>query len=272
MVKPRVELQTVFRGSLYKTTLCEYFVYGTCAKGDRCGHAHGEEELTERPNLKGTSLCKNFNNGTCAKGYSCEFAHGLKDLTSTNAFFKTKMCRAAGKCKITHCRYAHSLSELRETTGHNDSTSEGSAPEQIHRRYVVPKSNSQYRTISTEYYRVSSTEPNHACHLNTLVSRDVYQYYDDRVQYPYYVHHMIPLSQHHYPQSMMPGPPHYFAPSMVPPPYYRTAWSRKRRLSDAASTTSSTSASLKANFQETSAFKWLSQETAKKVHKKKTPQ
>jgi len=107
------EAQYVVQESLTKTTMCYFFERGQCSKGDRCTHAHTSDQLNRRPDLKKTSLCKAFAQGNCFKD-NCQYAHGPKELQGTMTFFKTKMCRAAMKCKLgNHCRYAHSLSDMR---------------------------------------------------------------------------------------------------------------------------------------------------------------
>lgn len=53
----------------YKTELCKYFNNGKCNKGDKCLHAHGEDELR----------CKFYSQGNCRKGDECKFIHEKRE-------------------------------------------------------------------------------------------------------------------------------------------------------------------------------------------------
>jgi len=126
MVRTKIlsEAQHVVQDSLSKTTMCYFFERGQCSKGDMCTHAHSINQLSQRPDLKKTSLCEAFAQGKCYKDSDCQFAHGPKELQGTPTFLKTKMCRAATKCKLgEHCRYAHSLSELKPVRRFNSNVS-----------------------------------------------------------------------------------------------------------------------------------------------------
>ena len=83
----------------YKTKLCRHWqLTNTCALGDACSFAHGNEELRKfddpvpksfpgleyvgavHSNYK-TQICRNFElNGMCSFGNLCCFAHGKEEL------------------------------------------------------------------------------------------------------------------------------------------------------------------------------------------------
>lgn len=76
-----------------KNKLCNHFTQtGTCPMGDKCGYAHGPEELG-KPNvnaqigvlggggLKKSKLCRHFEDtGSCTHGARCRFAHGEAEI------------------------------------------------------------------------------------------------------------------------------------------------------------------------------------------------
>jgi hypothetical protein len=64
-----------------KTRLCRYFQMSRCYKGDHCSHAHSQQELQERPDLRKTALCRAWNStGSCSNGDDCAYAHGQGEL------------------------------------------------------------------------------------------------------------------------------------------------------------------------------------------------
>eukprot|EP00746_Dinoflagellata_sp_MGD_P009559 gnl/MRDRNA2_/MRDRNA2_119474_c0_seq1.p1 gnl/MRDRNA2_/MRDRNA2_119474_c0~~gnl/MRDRNA2_/MRDRNA2_119474_c0_seq1.p1 ORF type:complete len:238 (-),score=35.35 gnl/MRDRNA2_/MRDRNA2_119474_c0_seq1:171-884(-) len=105
---------------MYKTTMCKFFISGTCQKGSNCKHAHSAEELRSRPNLTKTSLCrKMLNDGECDNP-NCSYAHAKDELRSTGAFFKSKPCKffvSGGTCAFgDQCRYAHTSQEAAQVS------------------------------------------------------------------------------------------------------------------------------------------------------------
>ena len=109
--------QERYKKQFFKTSICKYYLEGTCKKGEQCSHAHHEKELQEKPVLSKTRMCKQvLRNGNC-NDPECTFAHGIDELVSANAFFRTKMCEfhLNGGCKLgDKCRYAHSPDQLNE--------------------------------------------------------------------------------------------------------------------------------------------------------------
>lgn len=64
-----------------KTRLCRYFQVSRCYKGDQCSHAHSDQELQEKPDLRKTALCRAWNStGSCSNGDDCPYAHGQREL------------------------------------------------------------------------------------------------------------------------------------------------------------------------------------------------
>lgn len=89
---------------------------GTCERGDACGYAHGEEELSERPQTVKTKMCHYFQaNGRCANGDNCNYAHTAAELVDVKVL-KTKLCpyfSKYGNCTRGHsCGFAHGEWEL----------------------------------------------------------------------------------------------------------------------------------------------------------------
>lgn len=79
-----------FHNSLKKTKLCAFFVRGACERGNRCGFAHGRDQLQDAPDLYKTTLCDRYmTKGFCKKGKDCSHAHGLQELRSV-AFGKNE--------------------------------------------------------------------------------------------------------------------------------------------------------------------------------------
>lgn len=76
---PQPPLKT-FAKTLWRTRLCKHFMKGQCRYGNKCGFAHSEEGVNQRPNLIKTRLCSRFQKGYCQKGENCQFAHGLDEL------------------------------------------------------------------------------------------------------------------------------------------------------------------------------------------------
>ena len=65
-------------------------------------------------------MCKQIlRTGNC-NDPECSYAQEIEELTAANAFFRTKMCEfnaSPGGCKLgDKCRYAHSQSELTESS------------------------------------------------------------------------------------------------------------------------------------------------------------
>jgi len=59
----------------FKSTLCRFFLEGTCTKGDGCTFSHGEEAGAATPTPRAALPCKFFEQGQCAKGHACSFSH-----------------------------------------------------------------------------------------------------------------------------------------------------------------------------------------------------
>jgi hypothetical protein len=75
-----------FRAQFWKTELCRFWRSG-CRNGKLCPFAHGDEELTARPDLAKTSLCQRWAKGSCPlEATECRFAHGHLDLRATINF------------------------------------------------------------------------------------------------------------------------------------------------------------------------------------------
>jgi len=75
-----------FRAQFWKTETCRFWRSG-CRNGRLCPFAHGEEELTCRPDLCKTSLCQRWAKGACPlEADECRFAHGRLDLRATPNF------------------------------------------------------------------------------------------------------------------------------------------------------------------------------------------
>ena len=78
--------QVVPESLRYKTKLCAFYEqHKTCANGDRCMFAHGEEERGTEIDWSGkcykTKLCLAFGTqGKCFRGAECLFAHGEHEL------------------------------------------------------------------------------------------------------------------------------------------------------------------------------------------------
>lgn len=102
----------------YKTQLCP-FLFGEnkhCAKGNKCGYAHSNEELRSRPDLRKTKLCSAYMKGQCTDR-DCKYAHGRHELRWTHQYYKTSPCKywACGTCYAgDNCRHAHGEGEIRE--------------------------------------------------------------------------------------------------------------------------------------------------------------
>lgn len=61
---------------LHKTRLCAYYERGYCARGDRCGFAHGSGDVRTCPDFSYTQPCRSFiKTGKCKQGDACTFAH-----------------------------------------------------------------------------------------------------------------------------------------------------------------------------------------------------
>lgn len=69
---PRTEL-------FAKTTMCKFFMHGTCTKGSDCMFAHSKDELRDTPDLSKTRLCKAFEEGRCTN-VNCNYAHSQEEL------------------------------------------------------------------------------------------------------------------------------------------------------------------------------------------------
>eukprot|EP00746_Dinoflagellata_sp_MGD_P153497 gnl/MRDRNA2_/MRDRNA2_84276_c0_seq8.p1 gnl/MRDRNA2_/MRDRNA2_84276_c0~~gnl/MRDRNA2_/MRDRNA2_84276_c0_seq8.p1 ORF type:complete len:373 (-),score=65.36 gnl/MRDRNA2_/MRDRNA2_84276_c0_seq8:560-1678(-) len=69
-----------FARTLWRTKICKHFLKGTCRYGDKCGFAHSDDAINEKPNLVKTTMCSRFQKGCCWKGESCQFAHGRDEL------------------------------------------------------------------------------------------------------------------------------------------------------------------------------------------------
>jgi hypothetical protein len=75
---------------MLKTQLCQYYKNGNCAYGDKCGYAHGESELRQKPKaneipeefklrhgtkVKVDKVCFRYLEGFCPFGTECHFKH-----------------------------------------------------------------------------------------------------------------------------------------------------------------------------------------------------
>lgn len=112
------ELQRArFRSQFRKTEMCRYFRSG-CRNGSACQYAHGDHELTGRPDLTKTSLCRRWAKNSCPLSPDeCRFAHGASDLRVTAQYEKIALCKAFvhGRCKLgASCRFAHSAGEINQ--------------------------------------------------------------------------------------------------------------------------------------------------------------
>lgn len=85
-------------GKGFKTRMCNYFMMGTCTKGEACTFAHGEHEMQPGGNPNAgmpmmsasadgstssgfkTRMCKFFMMGQCQKGEACSYAHGEHEI------------------------------------------------------------------------------------------------------------------------------------------------------------------------------------------------
>lgn len=66
---------------LTKTAICRMFTRGQCRNAD-CTFAHGEQELRVTPTVYKTQLCNFHMRGHCKKGNRCRHAHGEDELRS----------------------------------------------------------------------------------------------------------------------------------------------------------------------------------------------
>eukprot|EP00928_Gymnodinium_smaydae_P005952 TRINITY_DN12067_c0_g2_i1.p1 TRINITY_DN12067_c0_g2~~TRINITY_DN12067_c0_g2_i1.p1 ORF type:complete len:288 (-),score=31.71 TRINITY_DN12067_c0_g2_i1:615-1478(-) len=106
---------TALQRQFLKTKKCRFFDVGRCYLGDKCRFAHSDDELQSLPSLSKTKLCSDFFLRKCFKR-NCKFAHGYGELRSTDVLYKTTMCRwfQRNACRAgPHCRFAHSVEELR---------------------------------------------------------------------------------------------------------------------------------------------------------------
>ncbi|GMH33629.1 hypothetical protein BSKO_01463 [Bryopsis sp. KO-2023] len=87
-----------------KTSLCRYFIQGTCVRGDACNFAHKVEQLsssttridkglTEKEIQEGknhplykTEMCRYYQNNSCHRGVDCCFAHSKAELRERPRF------------------------------------------------------------------------------------------------------------------------------------------------------------------------------------------
>lgn len=77
----------VFRQQFHKVSLCQRYIAGKCAKGDRCTYAHSVRELQPAPDTTKTSICAAWKKGKCPNRASeCKFAHGKVELRMSKEF------------------------------------------------------------------------------------------------------------------------------------------------------------------------------------------
>jgi hypothetical protein len=69
---------------LHKTAICRLYAKGLC-NDKKCNFAHGEEELRVTPTVYKTQLCNFHQRGHCKKGNRCRHAHGNQELRSFQA-------------------------------------------------------------------------------------------------------------------------------------------------------------------------------------------
>merc|ERR1719487_542864 len=65
--------------NLQKTKLCRMFLAGGC-NDENCFFAHGESDLRVTEGIYKTQICNFFERGYCKKGDRCNHAHGNNDL------------------------------------------------------------------------------------------------------------------------------------------------------------------------------------------------
>jgi len=87
----RIPRHELFQSQFKKTLLCRFFESGQCRHSEDCSFAHGQTDLSIRPDLTKTSLCRAWLSGNCVVPTDqCQFAHGEHDLRVSHAFSKTR--------------------------------------------------------------------------------------------------------------------------------------------------------------------------------------
>lgn len=121
---------------LYKTKLCNFYVYGARTKGSRCPFAHGNQDLWPSPDFEKTSVCPTMlNEGVCDKP-NCRYAHAAEELRASPGLLKTKMCSfyLDGLCVVGQaCRFAHSAEELQDSVVVQNAVLQQEDPAEFHR-------------------------------------------------------------------------------------------------------------------------------------------
>lgn len=63
------------------TTMCKFYLAGTCKRGTACTFAHSQDQIRELPNYSKTRLCDAYmSTGHCEQGSACKFAHGREEM------------------------------------------------------------------------------------------------------------------------------------------------------------------------------------------------
>ena len=78
-----------------KSSLCEFFLNGTCSRGSHCPFRHVRGERT--------IVCKHWLRHLCKKGDDCEFLHEYDMTKMPVCYFFQKF----GECNNKDCQYLH---------------------------------------------------------------------------------------------------------------------------------------------------------------------
>ena len=78
-----------------KSSMCEFFMNGTCSRGSHCPFRHVRGERT--------IVCKHWLRHLCKKGDDCEFLHEYDMTKMPICYFFQKF----GECNNKDCQYLH---------------------------------------------------------------------------------------------------------------------------------------------------------------------